>query len=277
MAILDFSKAFDVIPHQRLLSKLEYYGIRSNTKDWISAFLTKRFQRVVVNGKTSDWVSVLSGTPQGTVLGPHLFLIHINDIHHNISSTTRLFADDCLVYRSIKTPEDAQILQNDLNTMVKWAETWGMKFNPKKCQTMRVTRRRDADVPTYNMLGEHLENADHCQYLGIKLQEDLRWNRQVDHASGKATKILNFIRRNFYHTSAATKEKLYLTLVRPHLDYASAAWDPYTSKNTKRLQIVQNRAARFVTNSYERDFSYYKVIEIASSRREEEVPPYLLF
>ncbi len=261
MAILDFSKAFDVMPHERILTKLEYYGIRNNTKNWIRTFLTMRFQRVVVNGKSSDWVPVLSGAPQGTVLGPHLFLLHINDIHQNVSSTTRLFADDCLVYRPIKNTEDERILQDDLDTMVKWAETWGMRFNPSKCQTMRITRKRDPGTPNYRMLGVDLENTDSCQYLGIQLQNDLRWNRQVTHAAGKASRILNFIKRNFYHASSSTKEKLYHTLVRPHLDYASAAWDPYTSNNIDHLEAVQKRAARFVTNTYGRDTSISAIIK----------------
>ena len=121
VALLDFSKAFDVIPHHRLLNKLDFYGIRSKTKQWITSFLTKRQQRVVVNGKYSNWVPVLSGVPQGMVLGPHLFLLH--DIDSGVTSTTRLFADDCLVYNSISSPKDEEQLQSDLNTMVDWSNT----------------------------------------------------------------------------------------------------------------------------------------------------------
>ena len=114
--MLDCTKAFDVIPHQRLLMKLDYYGIHSNTKRWISAFLTKCLQCVCVNGQCCDWSPVLSGTPQGTVLGPYLFLLHINDIHKKVTSTTRLFADDSLLYRPINSVKDEKPLQEDLNT-----------------------------------------------------------------------------------------------------------------------------------------------------------------
>ena len=117
---LDFSKAFDVIPHQKLLHKLDYYGIRSDNLRWVTNFLTKRLQRVCVNGKHSDWKPVLSGTPQGTVLGPHLFLLFINDIHDKVKSTTKLFADDCMLYRPIKSVNDVDILQQDLDAMVEW-------------------------------------------------------------------------------------------------------------------------------------------------------------
>ena len=255
MIALDFSKAFDVIPHRRLLMKLDYYGIRSNTKNWITSFLTQRYQRVCVNGQCSEWKPVLSGTPQGTVLGPHFFLLYINDIHHQVSSTTRLFADDCLVYREVNSTEDEAALQSDLNTMVRWSNTWGMHFNPTKCKTMRVSRKATPGRTNYNLLGVELEEKDEIQYLGIFIQKDVRWNKQSQHASSKATRTLNFIKRNFHHCSLSVKEKLYNTLVRPHLEYASASWDPYTVKNIQVLEKVQRQAARFVSNTYNRDTS----------------------
>ena len=260
MAVLDFSKAFDVMPHHRLLLKLDHYGIRNKTKKWICSFLTKRFQRVVVNGKTSEWQPVLSGAPQGTVLGPHLFLVLINDIHENVQSCTRLFADDCLLYNIVKSTDDEAVLQRDLDQMVNWSHKWGMRFNPAKCSTLHLTRDRQPGQTKYEMMGTVLEETDETKYLGIFLQKDLRWNRQTEFATGKATKVLNFVRRNFYHVKPAVKEKLYHTLIRPHLDYATAAWDPHTSKNIKSIERVQKRAARFVTNTYGRDTSISNIL-----------------
>ena len=104
IAILALSKAFDVVPHQKLLHKLHMYGIRNKNLEWIKTFLTRRHQRTLVNGKTSDWLPVLSGIPQGTVLGPHLFILYINDITDAVHSTARLFADDCILYRTISSP-----------------------------------------------------------------------------------------------------------------------------------------------------------------------------
>ena len=152
--MLDFSKAFDVMPHHRLLLKIDYYGIRNKTKNWIASFLTNRFQRVVVNGNSSDWMPVLSGAPQGTVLGPHLFLMFINDIHANVSSTIRLFADDCLIYNTISSTKDEDYLQDDLDKLVQWAKIWGMRFNPAKCKSMRITRKRNPNPTNYTMMGE---------------------------------------------------------------------------------------------------------------------------
>ena len=118
--IMDLAKAFDKVPHRRLLYKLHYYGIRGSTHKWIA----ERFQKVVLDGKASDPVPVLSGVPQGSVLGPVLFLIFINDLPDNIKSSVRLFADDCVLYRNIKTLTDYLILQDDLNSLGQWETYW---------------------------------------------------------------------------------------------------------------------------------------------------------
>ena len=260
LAILDFSKAFDVVPHERLLIKLDHYGIRGSTKRWIRSFLTQRHQRVTINGTPSSWEKVLSGVPQGTVLGPHLFLMFINDISEVVSSTIRLFADDCLVYRTINSPEDELLLQKDLDNLISWTETWGMRFNAKKCNIMRVSNRRNQDVHTYTMMGTPLESTNNCQYLGIHIQNNLKWKMQSQHAASKASKTLGFIQRNFYHASVNIKEKLYQTLVRPHLEYGIAAWDPYYAKDCNTLERVQRKAARFTTGNYSREASVSKML-----------------
>ena len=122
LAILDFEKAFDKVAHTRLTHKLDYYGIRGDLLQWIQSFLTNRTQKVVVDGVCSSPCNVTSGVPQGSVLGPVLFLIYINDITTNIHSQLRLFADDCLVYRPINSPEDHKIFQDDLDKLTTWAD-----------------------------------------------------------------------------------------------------------------------------------------------------------
>ena len=261
MAILDFSKAFDVVPHQRLLIKLDHYGIRGNTKRWIQNFLTDRQQRVVVNGTPSAWEKVLSGVPQGTVLGPHLFLLFINDIGEGIDSNIRLFADDCLVYRSIQGPADEMALQTDLNRLVKWTQTWGMCFNPKKCNIMRITNKRNLSTSKYKMMGTTLEQTKSSQYLGIHIQDNLRWKKQSQHAASKASRALGFIQRNFHHASSKIKEKLVQTLVRPRLEYGVAAWDPYFTTDINTLERVQRRAARFTVGNYSREASVTEMMK----------------
>ena len=118
--VLDFSKAFDMVPHNRLLSKLQHYGISGNLLSWLQAFLTQRTQAVVLDGESSKPTKVLSGVPQGTVLGPLLFLLYINDLPDIVGSNVRLFADDCLLYRIIEHPSDVQGLQADLDALTHW-------------------------------------------------------------------------------------------------------------------------------------------------------------
>ena len=137
MLIMDFSKAFDKVPHKRLNYKLNWYGIRGDALEWITDFLSSRSQRVVLDGATSDSVPVLSGVPQGTVLGPILFPIYINDLPDGVvNSTVRLFADDCIVYCPIRSKKDTELLQSDPDSVSFWEKTWLMQLNADKCFTM---------------------------------------------------------------------------------------------------------------------------------------------
>ena len=173
--IMDFAKAFDKVPHRRLLYKLDYYGIRGSTHKWISSWLSERSQKVVLDGQASDPVPVLSGVPQGSVLGPVLFLIFINDLPDNIRSSVRLFADDCVLYRNIKSPIDCQNLQDDLNSLSQWETDWQMKFNVAKCHSMRVTRHLpDKHILfDYTLHQQKLEQVQSAKYLGITITDNL--------------------------------------------------------------------------------------------------------
>ena len=142
LVILDFAKAFDRVPHRRLLGKLDHYGIRGSTHQWVTSFLTHRTQRVIVDGATSEKAPVLSEVPQGTVLGPLLFLLFINDLPASVNSKTRLFADDCIIYRKINSTKDCQQLQHDLQRLAEWEATWGMAFHPDRCNVLRVTKKK---------------------------------------------------------------------------------------------------------------------------------------
>ena len=141
--LLDFSKAFDKVDHLGLLSKLEHYGIRGPLLEWTSSFLIGRKQRVVVDGQASPESNVLSGVPQGTVLGPLFFLVYINDISKGLSKGTsiRLFADDSLLYRTINSKKDCEILQRDLDHLQLWEKTWKMEFHPGKCNLLQITNK----------------------------------------------------------------------------------------------------------------------------------------
>jgi ribonuclease P/MRP protein subunit RPP40 len=230
MAIMDFSKAFDVVPHNHLFTKLACYGIHNKTHAWISGFLKHRTQRVHVSGEKSPWCDVISGVPQGTVLGPLLFLAYINDLPDNIQSSVRLFADDCVIYREIKNDLDAQALQEDLDTLGRWEQTWLMKFNTSKCFIMKLTHARSTKPHSYTLGGAILAETGSHSYLGVCINNKLSWNQHIQEITAKANRTLGFIKRNLHSCNKATKEVAYKSLVRPKLEYSSAVWDPYTKK-----------------------------------------------
>ena len=248
--VLDFSKAFDKVPHARLMSKLDFYGIRNNTHDWVQSFLNNRQQRVVLDGCSSSTASVLSGVPQGTVLGPTLFLIFINDLPDCVKSPVRLFADDCVLYREIRNAQDASILQQDLKALNRWEQTWLMEFNADKCFILNITRKRHPMLNKYQLHDTILQTVKTATYLGIEISNDLRWTPHIDKVAKKANKSLGFIKRNIKTNNKYVKTLAYNSLVRPHLEYACQVWDPYTDKDISKLESVQRRAARYVSNRY---------------------------
>ena len=208
MVILDFAKAFNTVPHRRLLYKLDWYGIRENTHKWISTFLTNHTQSIVINNTVSSPCNVVSGVPQGTVLGPIVFLIYINDlpdcIHH---STIRQFADDCIVYRPITSLNDTTLLQQDLDALYSWTETWLMRLNTSKCHAMNLTQARSHKViSSYKLNHSNLTFVDHCKYLGVTIQNNLKWNQHVLNVYVKANHTLALLRRNLKRAPESIKE-----------------------------------------------------------------------
>ncbi len=199
-------------------------------------------------------VKVTSGVPQGTVLGPLMFLLYINDIGDNLTPGTkiRLFADDCLLYREINSAEDQRILQKDLDSMIKWSNTWQMSFNPKKCFVVNVTNKKSIREANYSINSAALANVKHHPYLGVELDQQLSWRDHISSVTAKANKTLGFLRRNLSKCAEKVKERAYLTLVRPQLEYASACWDPAKKTQVAELEMVQRRAVRFVRCIHDR-------------------------
>ena len=252
--VMDFSKAFDKVPHRRLLYKLDWYGIRGLTLDWVKGFLEDRTQKVVLDGTESLPGPVLSGVPQGSVLGPILFLLYINDLPDGTTySTVRLFADDCIAYKTVTDKKDIGLLQTDLDKIAEWEEIWLMEFNVGKCFAMRVGRQRGTsklDPPRYILHGEVLCITDNTKYLGLNITSDLKWNSHIQKVTAKANSVLGLLRRNLRVASKPVKIRAYEALVRPHLEYACSVWDPHTQVNIRRLDMVQRRAARYVCNRW---------------------------
>ena len=249
MAILDFAKAFDKVPHNRLLRKLKHCNIDQNVIGWIQSFLQNRTQRVAVDGCLSNEAPVLSGVPQGTVLGPALFLIFINDIGLGVTSQIRLFADDCLIFREIRSLADTLALQEDLTRLVDWSKRWGMSFNVKKCNAMSITNKKKKIQASYEMEGTQLERVTEATYLGVTITSDLEWRRHVENITSSAERLLGFLWRTMHKCPRNLKSKAFTSIVRPKLDYAATVWDPHHTTLINKLERVQRRGARFVNNT----------------------------
>ena len=272
----DFAKAFDTVPHQRLLYKLDWHGIRGNLKNWISSFLNHRTQCVVLDGISSSRCPVLSGVPQGTVLGPTLFSIYINDLPESIlHSSIKLFADDCIIYRAIRTPEDAERLQEDLCALQEWQQRWLMRLNVSKCFTMTVLHpRRNKIITPYRLHNHLLSPVEHYKYLGIIIQSDLKWHLHIQSITSKANQMLGLLKRNLRTSSIHLRERAYLSLVRPKLEYATTVWNPHLTTDKIALEKVQRRAAQYVKGIYSYHASVTQMVnelkwESLESRREQ--------
>ena len=257
MAILDFSRAFDTIPHERLLGKLASYGVREIRNDWVRSFLSGRTTMVLVDGEESaEPINVLSGVPQRTVLVSLSFLVYINDITDQVSPGTRcrLFADDCLLYQPIHSLENQLILQRDLDAHQRWTELWGMRFNLKKCYIMHCRGAESSKMPYfYELCDTVLLSVMDSKYLGIRPSEDLGWGVQVDAACKKADTKLHFIQRNLKSATKRSRELAFQELVRSGLDYCSTVWDPHHKRDINRLEMVNRLGARVVFNKCWRD------------------------
>ena len=234
------------------MSKLHDCGINPTLVSWCESFLLGRSQTVTVDGTESSPKPVLSGVPQGTVLGPLFFLVYINDISDNISpgTTLRLFADDTSLYRTINSVADAIELQCDLDKLQEWEIRNKMEFHPGKCQLLRVTNKRKPIVAAYSIHSQNISKTDSVKYLGVTIDSKLQWTNHYNQISSKANSTLAFLRRNTYACPRPVKETCYNAFVRPSLEYGSCVWDPHQKNHIEQLEKTQKRAARFVTNNH---------------------------
>ena len=208
---LDFQKAFDKVPHSRLLMKLAAHGINENVMKWIEGWLCGRRQRVVLNGQVSERKDILSGVQQGSVLGPILFVIYINDIDENVSSRILKSADDTEICHKVHTHEPINSLHCDLCNLFSWSTNWQMLFNIEKCKVMHLGFNNFH--ATYHMDGLQLQTVSDEKDLEVIISDDMKWEKQCSAAVLKANSILGMIKRNFVDRSPDTIMALYLSLI----------------------------------------------------------------
>ena len=204
---IDLSKAFDTVPHKRLLMKLRGYGIEGRILTWIEAFLTDRRQRVVVNDSRSSWADVTSGIPQGSVLRPMLFICYINDMPSSVLSFIYLFADDAKLYRNISSDDDPPALQHDLQQLEKWSEKWQLCFNLNKCKVMHLGRQNPRQ--NYTMGGTTLATTTSEKDLGVYVDTELTFEKHIETVVNQANRMLGLIRRSYTYLDSQSLLKIY--------------------------------------------------------------------
>jgi len=245
---LDLAKAFDSVPHHRLLLKLESYGVQGTLLHWMKNFLTGRRQKVMVAGTGSQWAPVLSGVPQGSVLGPLLFICYINDMPDTISSFIYMYADDTKIVREVTNDRDCEELQLDLDSIQHWSEKWQIRFNSSKCKIMHLGH--SSDRAEYKMIDNGVEVSldviSEEKDLGVWIDNKLKFSIHVGHAVAKGNQVLGLIKRSFVYRDSDIMKRLFTAHVRPHLEYANAVCYPRFKKDMKQLEGVQRRATKLV-------------------------------
>ncbi|MCY3929513.1 MAG: reverse transcriptase family protein [Acidobacteria bacterium] len=250
---LDISKAFDTICHAHLLQKLSTFNISGNLWLWFKEYLTNRFQFVSINNSYSYLLPVISGVPQGSILGPLLFILYMNDLPDAIHwSKALLFADDTKCYKHIKSSDDEQRLQHDLHNLATWSTTSHLSFNPSKSSHLSFNHRI---LTSYNIRGNSINTTHNHKDLGVIISDNLNWNIHHDAILGKAYRTLGLIRRTFSRTiSTPAKVKLYTSLIRSQVLYCSPVWRPHLIKDIKKLEQLQRRATKYILNDYISDY-----------------------
>lgn len=246
---LDFQKAFDTVPHYRLYVKLLSFGIQGKILNTVFDFLSDRTCKVMVGDNKSDSYNVTSGVPQGSVLGPLLFLLYINDIPDNIKNDIFIFADDL---KMIAKSKEHQLNQNDLNSLVLWQEKWLLTFNTRdnKCKVMHVGKSNPHNQ--YQLEGVVLPSVESEKDLGVLFCSDLNFNEHISTCMKKANSCIAWVTRSLISRNSEVMLKIYKSMIRPHLEYCVQLWSPLPSHGNwgviLAIENVQRKFTRLIDN-----------------------------
>ena len=274
---LDISKAFDKVWHEGLLYKLKSMGISGELYNLLENYLSDRFQRVLLNGQASSWRPVLAGVPQGSILGPLLFLIYINDLPNELKSNAKLFVDDTPLFTIVKDKtESANILSNDLSEISKWAYDWKMLFNPDPCKPAQEVvfsrKKKTQSHPAISLNNIQVERTSYQKHLGLLLDEKLNFKQHVDSAILKMNKGISVIKKLRHSLPRKSLLTIYKAFLRPLVDYGDIIYDqPQNESFCEKIELVQYRAALAITGAIQgtsRDKLYHELgLESLKSRR----------
>ena len=262
---LDLEKAFDKVPHRRLILQLQRYGITGDLLQWIEDFLSNRKQFVKVGDQKSQESTVTSGVPQGSVLGPVLFLIYVSDVSSLVKNFVSLFADDTKLFTYLldaaEDKHSPESLQNDINAVAHWSEKMQMSFNIQKCHTLHLGSNNNKHQYTIPKQTDTISKNNSCSYsysfhnltqvtaekdLGVTVDEELKFKKHIEDKIATANKMLGIIRHTFKHLDNTSFLMLYKALVRPHVEYASIIWSPHTKQYQEMLEKLQRRATKIL-------------------------------
>lgn len=252
MTCLDISKAFDRVWHPGLLAKLCALGFSGKLLKWLKDYLQDRSLRVLLNGRTSGRKTINAGVPQGSILGPLLFIVFIDDISDNLENPSILYADDATILSFIKSREDrvsvAASLNRDLDRIADWATSWNVQFGAAKCKTATISNRRDAvgTHPSLQFFGTTLEEVEDIELLGISINRNLSWSSVINKMVSSASQRLGLLRRASPYLDTSQKAMIYKSMVRSVMEYSSCAWMGATPTSLSQLDAVQKRAMRII-------------------------------
>ncbi len=248
MVFCDISKAFDRVWHKGLLFKLKQNGVNGNLLSWIENYLSNRKQIVTIRSTNSDTRAPNAGVPQGSVLGPLLFLVYVNDITDNLLSITRLFADDSsLSFTTSNTADLEGILNHDLQIIANWAKQWLVTFNPNKTEAMLFSLKTTNEPIRLSFDGTEISFVNNHKHLGVTLSNNGKWHDHINNIISSSSKILGIMRKLKFQLSRTSLNQIYISYMRPILEYSSVVWDGCSDYEKSTLEKIQNEAARIVT------------------------------
>ena len=252
---LDIKKAFDTVPHRRLLWKLEHMGgVKGTLLKWMKNYLEDREMRTVIRDTPSTWGEVTSGVPQGSVLAPIMFQVYMNDIQEGLSSYINLFADDAKIMREIKSLDDCLELQRDIDKIWEWSKKWKMEFNAKKCHVMEMGKSCRRPTWRYKMGEVEIKRSEDEKDLGVIIQENLQPEKHINGIFESTRRTLMNIRVAFKYMDMGMMKKIMTAMIRPKLEYAAVVWSPHMKKDIRKLERIQRAATKMVPEI--KDFSY---------------------
>ena len=265
LLFLDLSKAFDRVPHIPLLQHLKDIGLDHHIIQWIASYLLNRKQYVVVGGASSDTSSVVSGVPEGSVLGPLLFITYVNSVNSLVltkGTQITMYTDDILLIKPIRVTHDCICLQRAITAIADCIDDLHLSINSSKCKYIIIPReKKQPHLPPIGLElgGNIIEQVKSYCYLGILVNERISWSEHIKQVCLKVRKLFGMLYRQFYAwADTSTLLTVYSTCIHPHLEYSSQLWDPYNKKDAELLESVQKFAYKVCLKCW--DMAYQNML-----------------